>query len=141
LKIRLTAPNAKDEHHLIDVKAFMKIVDHEDFAERESTTIHNLFHENWFRGDQFLPPIFYLTEGVATFINGRHRTLVLMNHLQQIPMALAGMDGYPVHSETPHNLSQKVLTDISIARLTGEEEFEFPDLPVEYLGFDLNLGK
>lgn len=141
MKITLTPPNAQDKHYLIDVKKFMRVVDPDDLECRDSKIIHDSYHEHWFRGQLFLPPVFYLTKGVARFINGRHRTLVMIKHMDQIPMALANMDGYPNFTETPHQLSRKVLRHISLARLNGKEEFIFPDLPITYFGFDLNLGK
>lgn len=124
----------------------MRIVDQWDLAQRKSKQIENAYHEHWFSectdgSYLFHAPEFYLKEGVARFINGRHRTLVLGQHLNEIPMALTNMDGYPVCAPHPLQSSVKVLEQISTRKLTGEEIFEFPDLPQRYLGYDHNIGK
>lgn len=77
---------------------------------------------------------FYLEQGVAKFINGRHRTLVLRKHMALIPMALANMDGYPISAPAPQVISQQVLEVIAVSKLHGNEIFDFPDLTIKYLG-------
>lgn len=124
----------------------MRIVDQWDLAQRVSKHIENAYHMHWLSkcADNtylFHAPEFYLHLGIARFINGRHRTLVLAKHLKEIPMALTNMDGYPVYAPHPHQISVKVLEQISTQKLTGEEVFEFPDLPRRYLGYDDNIGK
>jgi hypothetical protein len=139
-------PNAQDEYYLINVIKFMSIVDENYLAQNESMEIIDTFHKYWFsrNGENeilFHPPEFYLEKGVARFINGRHRTLVLYKHMNEIPMALTNMDGYPVFADSSHQLSKNVLNNIAISKLKGDEVFDFPDLPIEYLGYDINLGK
>jgi len=124
----------------------MCAVDQSDLATRNSLEIENAYHEHWFslRPDGsylFHAPEFYLNKGVAKFINGRHRTLLLSQHLANIPMALTNMDGYPIHAAHPHQSSTDILTKISVCKLTGKETFCFPDLPLRYLGYDHNIGK
>jgi len=146
MRVRLQPPNAMDAFYLINVEQFMRIVDPWDLAQRVSEKIEKAYHEHWFSestdgGHLFHAPEFYLRAGVARFINGRHRTLVLSQYLNEIPMALTNMDGYPVFAAHPLQSSVKVLEQISIRTLTGEEIFEFPNLPLKYLGYDRNIGK
>ncbi len=146
MKVKLQPPNAQDEFYLIKIEDFMRVVDQWDLSQRESEEIENAYHEHWIEeGDDgvylFHAPEFYLVEGVAKFINGRHRTLVLARHLKEIPMALTSMDGYPVYSPQPHPKSVEVLGKIAKKKLKGSEIFDFPDLPIKYLGYDTNLGK
>jgi hypothetical protein len=146
MRVFLRPPNAEDEFYLIQVEKFMSIVDQWNLAQRASEAIEDAYHEHWFtqRADGsrlFHAPEFYLTKGVAKFINGRHRTLLLSKHLEQIPMALTNMDGFPVFAAKPHPESIEVLKQISVRKLSGSEFFEFPDLPVKYLGYDYNIGK
>ncbi len=124
----------------------MRVIDQSDLAQRNSQDIKNVYHKHWLSDCQdgryvFDAPQFYLTKGVARFINGRHRTLLLIKHLTEIPMALTGMDGYPIWATHPHQLSINSLNQMSVRKLTGQEIFTFPDLPIEYLGYDHNIGK
>lgn len=90
---------------------------------------------------QFHAPEFYLTKGIVKFINGRHRTLLLGKHLKNIPMALTNMDGFPPFATGPRPESLEALAKISVQKLTGNEMLEFPDLPIQYLGYDNSIGK
>lgn len=143
--VKLKPPNAKDEFYLVNMDAFLKIVCPEDLARRNFIEIKNAFQLHWFKNiegeNYFHAPEFFLTNGVARFINGRHRTLMLSKHLKDLPMALTNIDGYPFLGKTPSEVSQAVLKSITISKLNGDETFDFPDLPIEYLGFDLNIGK
>lgn len=66
---------------------------------------------------------------------------MLRRHLKELPMALTNIDGYPLDSPKPSAESIKALAEISIRKLSGQEVFDFPDLPVRYLGYDHNIGK
>jgi hypothetical protein len=144
--ISLQPPNAKDKFYLINVAEFMRIVDKENLKARESEVIRDAYHKYWFeQGEngilQFHAPEFYLTNGIAQFVNGRHRTLLLSRYLDTMPMALTNMDGYPMDEEEPSKRSLDVLNKISIREIEEGEVFEFPDLPIRYLGYDPNIGK
>ena len=146
MRVRLLPPNAQDEFFLIRVEVFKLVVDDIDLAERNSQNIEDAYHEHWLSSCSdgsylFRAPEFYLTQGKARFINGRHRMLVLSRHLAQIPMALANMDGYPVRATQPTSISERVLSKLAVRRTTKEEVFLFPDLPIRYLGYDVNIGK
>jgi len=146
MKVKLSPPNAHDIHYLIDLPKFMEIVDQDDLARRKSKTIRNAYHQYWFDdADSAFPsfdsPVFYLDNGVARFINGRHRTLMLLRHLDCLPMALASLDGCPFMTDQPSSASVSALREISIRRINNQETFEFPCLPIVYLGFDQNIGK
>lgn len=143
--VRLQTPKAKDDLYLINSVLFMKIVCPEDLALRDSLEIKDSFHVHWFQQKNnelyFHAPEFYLTKGIARFINGRHRTLLLAKHLREFPMALTNMDGFPVFADYPSLESCEALEKFSINKLNGSESFSFPDLPIEYLGFDYNILK
>lgn len=146
MKVRLRPPNARDEFHLIEWSQFIRIVDQQDLARRNSETIIDAYHEHWLASCEdgiylFHAPEFYLEAGIARFINGRHRTLLLGRHLSEFPMALANMDGYPISASQPQPQSMEVLKQISKKKLDSREPFELPDLPIKYLGYDHNIGK
>ena len=135
--VTLQQPNAQDVLHLIRADLFFSIVDTSDLAQRQSLDINDAYHKYWFRlaanGDlAFEVPVFYLRSGIAKFINGRHRALLLHRHLAAFPMAVADVDKSAE--------SSFALRKISIRELHGGERFRFPDLPIRYLGFDYNLG-
>jgi len=125
----------------------MRAVDASDMAQRNSdSNIEDAYHEHWLSRCQdgiyeFHAPEFYLTKGVARFVNGRHRTLVLTQHLAEMPMALTSMDGYPLWAKQPSRISLQVLGVMSVRKVGEEEVFLFPDLPIRYLGYDDNIGK
>lgn len=146
MKVFLQPPNAQDDLYLIRLENLIRIVDHWDLAQRNSETIEDAYHDHWFcrendGSDSFHAPEFFLLKGIVRFINGRHRTLMLRRHLKELPMALTNMDGYPLDSPKPSPESIKALAEISIRKLSGQEVFDFPDLPVRYLGYDHNIGK
>jgi len=146
MRVALEPPNAQDQFYLIRTVSLMDVLDHEDLARRKSESIEDAYHLYWFsRRDDgvlaFHAPEFYLENGIVNFINGRHRTLLLCRYLTEFPMALTEMDGYPICSPSPSESSVKVLSEISIRRLSGQEIFCFPDLPTGYLGYDQNIGK
>ena len=145
MRIRLQPPTARDELHLISVRDFLAVVDNGDLSQRKNKVVKSVYHVHWFERAEdgvllFHAPEFYLTEGVAKFINGRHRTIMLSRHLEAMPMALTNMDGYPIFASQPSQLSQNCLARISIRRVMDGEEFDFPDVPVKYLGYDENIG-
>ena len=146
MRVRLQPPNAQDAFYLIKVDEFMQVVDQADLAQRNSRNIESAYHKHWLSlcpdgSYLFHAPQFYLTKGVAKFINGRHRTLLLCQHLDEIPMALTNMDGHPIWTAHPHQSSADSLSHMFIHELSGQEMFTFPDLPVKYLGYDDNIGK
>lgn len=146
MRVTLLPPNAQDEFYLIKVEELMAIIDAKDLAQRKSETIEDAYHEHWLTqyedgSYQFHAPEFYLTKGIVKFINGRHRTLLLSKHLKNMPMALTNMDGFPPFATCPHPASLEALAKISAHKLTGNEIFEFPNLPIKYLGYDDNIGK
>ena len=146
MQVKLIEPKLQDQYYLINATEFMRIVDQQDLAQRKSDEIINSYHEYWLSKSNngiylFHPPEFYLTKGLARFINGRHRMLVLHKYLTEIPMALTNMDGCPVFADKPHQMSVEVLNSISVTKLNGNEVFNFPDLPIKYLGYDHNIGK
>jgi hypothetical protein len=146
MNITLQLPNAQDKLYLIKLSEFMRIVDREDLEARESESIKNAYHKYWFvEGENgihaFHAPEFYLLNGIANFINGRHRTVLLNRHLDVMPMALSSMDGYPVSEDQPSEKSVEALKRISIREIEKNEVFKFPELPIKYLGYDLNIGK
>ena len=123
-KIQLTA--AWDRPYWIRWTDFKKCVDEDDLACRDSWVIQDCYLATWFsyseNGERhFNPPTFCLRNGLASFINGRHRTILLSKHLDILPMALAQTDAE----------SQSILDGIVEREIGLDEVIVLPDLPIE----------
>lgn len=74
---------------------------------------------------------------------------MLQDHLLPLPYksrmiestALANIDGSPPLAKKYRPESVEAFSKISENKLTGTEVFDFPDLPLKYLGYDDNIGK
>lgn len=124
MKCRIDLQTSTDRPLWIDWAKFMQCVDHADLACRESKIVENFYRSAWFRFQDgqwfFSPPAFYLRQGSALFINGRHRVLLLSRHLQLLPMSLTQSD----------KQSESALSSITMRPLALDEVFELPDLPM-----------
>lgn len=124
MKCRIDLQASTDRPFWIDWAQFSQYVDHVDLACRESKVVENFYRSAWFhfQDDQwfFSPPAFYLRQGSAFFINGRHRAVLLSRHLQLVPMSLTQSD----------KQSESMLSSIAKGQLALDEVFELPDLPM-----------
>ena len=146
MKVRLKPPTvSSDQFHLIKTDQLMLFVDKHDLAQRNSLTIVHAYHKHWLskcEGDifSFHAPQFYINDGTIKFINGRHRTLLLSEYMKEIPMALTSMDIQLFSSNSSRQNCLNCLQKISIKRISEQDIFDFPDLPIRYLGYDENIG-
>ena len=146
MRVKISQPNNGEELYLVCSEKLLSVVDSKDLACRSSSKIQDAFHVNWFTNNnknekEFIAPSLYIRKGVAYFMNGRHRTILLTQHLKEIPLRLAGLEGSAFSTEEDLKLSSRVLKEISIRKIETQDEFEFPDLRIEYLGYDFNLGE
>ena len=131
IQCRIEVTGVLDTAYLIKRDEFMSCVDPWDLAQRDSSEILDAYHPNWFRKDNeeatyFTPPAFYLTNGIARFINGQHRALVLAKHLEILPMALTESD----------IASDDVLKRIVNREILANDEVLLPDLPINTTWLD-----
>ena len=99
-----------------------------DLGFRESQVIQDCYLSNWFYADAqgrkcFLPPVLNVVNGSTQFISGRHRTAVLLKHLEQLPMAFAAIS-------FASSADRKWLLSLSERPIEVQELIELPDLPV-----------
>ena len=125
MKCKLDLTTHSDMPYWVNWIAFMRHVDREDLARRESKKVVDCYLSSWFHRGQngiyfFNPPAFYLDKGQALFINGRHRTVLLSRYLEVLPMALTQMD----------SASESVLREIVQGGIDLDEVFVLPDLPM-----------
>jgi hypothetical protein len=124
MRCRVITTTSWDRAFLIKREEFMSCVDADDFACRESHAVEDYYRADWFyfelEGPFFNPPAFYLKNGLAFFINGRHRTVLLARHFPLFPMALTQID----------NASETTLARITAQPLADRAPIVLPDLPI-----------
>jgi hypothetical protein len=124
MQCRVDITAAWDRPFLIKREEFMRCVDTENFACRDSATVQDRYLAAWFHwidGECFLNlPAFYLRNGRVFFINGRHRTVLLSRHLDRLPMALTQID----------RESEPTLEALINRPLSEGEGILLPDLPI-----------
>lgn len=122
-KIDITADT--DLAAWVSREAFMANVDSNDLACRESETVFDWYHPDWFWRDingelYFTPPAFEFRGGRLRGINGRHRAVLLFRHLKVIPMLLV----------LPMRWPKDKLAEIMEREIKENEIVELPNLPV-----------
>lgn len=122
-KIDITADT--DLAAWVSREAFLANVDSNDLACRESETIFDWYHPDWFRRDvnselYFTPPAFEFRGKHLRCINGRHRAVLLFRHLKVIPMLLV----------LPGRWPKEKLAEIMQREIRENETVELPNLPV-----------
>ncbi|EJV9415944.1 hypothetical protein BOO22_21100 [Vibrio cidicii] len=119
-----------DKYFVLSREVFFDYVDLEDFECRKSNTIEPAYHRHWFEAEtMFLPPIMYFKDGKIRFINGRHRTALLFDHLSEIPVIFlsAGASCFASTGEIEHT---QMLMDSMLNPLDVDKYFDFPTLPI-----------
>ena len=126
---RISVTKASDKPYLVKSEEFMRYVDQDDLACRESDIVQNVYLADWFyyaSGQRyFYLPTFFLDGGRPFFINGRHRTILLSRYLDLLPMAFAQI---PLTQMGPD--SQSVLERLVYRELMEGELIDLPDLPI-----------
>jgi hypothetical protein len=106
-------------------EAFLKHFDQADFLCRKSEDVAPSFLAAWFHtpGDgttRFLLPTVQFVTGKTQFINGRHRTAVLLPYLENLPIAFSLVNTPP----------QDFLRRVVFRSVVLHELIELPDLPI-----------
>ena len=116
-----------DEPYWVTRETFLSAFDQEDFKFREVLGIHHAYLSDWFHTQEkekvfFSIPTVSIVSGKTQFINGRHRTAVLLAHLEEIPIAFAMNHLMPD--------ARRVAESIPKRPLSLSEPFFLPDLPI-----------
>lgn len=122
-----------DEPYWVTREAFLQHFDQDDFLCRESVNITHSYLAEWFYTHtdgtlRFMLPTVGFDAGKAQFINGRHRTAVLLQYLEEIPVAFALPD--KVASALSAEKAQDFLRRLALKPLNLNEFIELPDLPI-----------
>ena len=107
--------------------AFFAHFDQKDFLCRHMKNVTDAYLEEWFHDGSpgalyfKIPPVSVIN-GKTQFITGRHRTAVLLGHLERIPLAFAMRD----ISDTDTDWIRRV----ALSPIETETLMELPDLPI-----------
>jgi hypothetical protein len=118
---------------LIRSSAIDKHFDQTDLAQRQNSNslLEDKYHVNWIHESFFLLPSFWIQDGSAYVGNGRHRFALLSKHMNELP---AGFEGFKDSKRESRDLYDMIV----VRALNDGETLDFPDLPVAYLGADIN---
>lgn len=125
MKCRAEIGVTSDQGFWVKRAIFLQRLDRKDFECREVQNIEDRCLAAWFcreidGPDRFILSAFYLEDCLFRCINGRHRTAVLLQHLDEVPISVTNAD----------KICQRVLKQINLRKLDENEMFELPDLPV-----------
>jgi len=124
-----------DAHPLVLIRssALTEIFDQDDLAMKQNPNkeIQNKYHEYWIHKDVFLVPSFFIKGKKAKVGMGRHRLTMLSRHMKEIPAAFE-------HRFSDSDNIEEMLKQIVVRNLTQYEVIEYPSLPIENLGEDIN---
>jgi hypothetical protein len=120
---------------LIRASAVQEIFDQDDLSARQNADrpVLDKYHKNWVHNGVMLVPSFHIRDDNARVGMGRHRLIMLSRHMTEIPAAFE-----LEYSES--STLEKILSTIVLRKIDEFEEFEYPNLPTEDLGSDINGG-
>ncbi len=106
---------------------FFSKFDLKDFSCREEPNVIHAYRSEWFRqldtGElHFIIPTVSIVAGKTQFINGRHRTAVLLSYLEEVPIAFS--------VEHLYLSDQKFIDRIPKRPMTLATPIKLPELPI-----------
>lgn len=107
--------------------AFYAHFDQKDFLCRRIKDVSDAYLEDWFHDDQArtrffkIPPV-SVSNGKTQFISGRHRTAVLLQHLDCIPISF--------HMREISDADTDWIRRIALSPIAADTLIELPDLPI-----------
>lgn len=123
LRVSISVQYPLDKAFWVPVDVLLAEFDSEDLKQRDVIDVVPAFHEAWFektdQGNAFIPPVVQIVSGRTQFINGRHRTAVLMKHLPELPISFA----------FANPAVRKWVEALNLRPIDEAEFVELPDLP------------
>ena len=116
-----------DLPYWIPRSSILEQFDQDDFLCRKVRDVVDAYLEDWFCTDTAgrrcykIPPV-SVRSGRTMFISGRHRTAVLLKHLDRIPLSFDTRYITPADSEW--------IDSVAITRIETDTVIELPDLPI-----------
>ena len=120
---------------LIRASAVRDMFDQHDLSMRQNGArpVLDKYHQNWIHKGVMLVPSFHIIDDKAKVGTGRHRLTMLSRHLTEIPAAFES-------SFSKSERLDQVYDSIVLRSMSEFEEYEYPNLPIEHLGDDINGG-
>ena len=120
---------------LIRASSIHELFDQKNLASRQNShrPVLDKYHENWIHNGTILVPSFNIRNDKAKVGMGRHRLTMLSRHMSEIPAAFE-------RRYSSSSILEEMLNKIVIRDLEEFEEFDYPNLPIENLGSDINGG-
>lgn len=121
---------SSDEPFWVPRSVFYQHFDQDDFLCRESIDVVSSYLASWFYIPEdgklrFELPAVHFVAGKTQFINGRHRTAVLLSHLDTLPIAFLLL-----RCGLPDRQARQLLEHMDVSPIKLDEWIELPDLPV-----------
>lgn len=121
---------ATDEPFWVPRAIFFEHFDQDDFLCRESVDVAPSYVASWFYTPEdgkrrFELPTVCFVAGKTEFISGRHRTAVLLPHLDNLPIAFSLLR----YGEPDESL-RRLLDPLRLIPMKFDEWIELPDLPL-----------
>lgn len=112
-----------DSPFWVERDLFKREFDQVDFCFRDQELIESNYSRHWFYFDKegrsrFLLPTVNLISGRTQFINGRHRTAVLLDQMDRIPIAFA------------HGCEMTFAIRLGLEPVSTCQNIELPDLQI-----------
>lgn len=122
-----------DEPFWVTRETFLQHFDQDDFLCRESQVVTHAYLAEWFFSQadgtsRFMLPTVQIIAGKTQFINGRHRTAVLLHYQNEFPIAFALPDKGAISSSARE--AQDFLRCLAPRPLDIHQFIELPDLPI-----------
>lgn len=123
----LTVDLYSDAPFWVSRSSFKSHFDRDDFRCREILDVTDAYLNDWFFKEEggllrFLIPPIGVYKGRTQFISGRHRTAVLLRHLEKIPLSF---DTRMISSSDRHWVESVVDSPINLCVAV-----DLPDLPI-----------
>ena len=111
----------------ISKTSFFRHFDQQDFMCRNVGDVVDAYLEEWFHSDSngsrfFLIPPVSVRHKITQFISGRHRTAVLLRHLEQVPLSF--------DSRFTTSDDEDWIWSIASGQIENDVHIELPDLPI-----------
>jgi hypothetical protein len=114
--------------------SFYKHFDQEDFLQRDAQDVDPSYLDDWFNTDidgtkYFILPTVQFISDETQFINGRHRTAVLLSYLDEIPLAFEVSSFWDRERQDEKKL--QLLHEMTPRPINMCEHINLPDLSIK----------
>lgn len=114
-----------DAPYWIPRDTFLRLFDRQDFEFRDNLNVAPVLRHDWFQWPKnglplFILPTVQFVNGKTQFINGRHRTAVLIERMACLPLSLA----------MPFRMRPDELAQVTRYPLDQSQPFQLPEFEI-----------